>query len=100
MTTEIRKPRSRIGLPWWLHGKESTCSAGEALQLFKPGFDPWVRKMPWGGHGNPLQYSCLENPCKRSIRLDHKTEVHKVAKSQTHRKQLSTAQKGAQLFQL
>ena len=26
------------------------------------GFDPWVGKIPRGGHGNPLQYSCLENP--------------------------------------
>ena len=25
-------------------------------------FDPWVEKSPGGGHGNPLQYSCLENP--------------------------------------
>ena len=25
------------------------------------GFDPWVRKIPGGGHSNPLQYSCLEN---------------------------------------
>ena len=24
-------------------------------------FDPWVEKYPGGGHGNPLQYSCLEN---------------------------------------
>ena len=24
-------------------------------------FNPWVRKIPGGGHGNPLQYSCLEN---------------------------------------
>ena len=23
--------------------------------------DPWIGKIPWGGHGNPLQYSCLEN---------------------------------------
>ena len=22
------------------------------------GFNPWVRKIPWGGHGNPFQYSC------------------------------------------
>ena len=29
MTTEI-KPRSRIGLPWWLHDKESACNAGKA----------------------------------------------------------------------
>ena len=29
------------------------------------GFDPWVRKIPLGGDGNPLQYSCLENPMGR-----------------------------------
>ena len=23
-------------------------------------FDPWVRKIPEGGHGNPFQYSCLK----------------------------------------
>ena len=26
----------------------------------RPGFDPWVGKIVWR-HGNPLQYSCLEN---------------------------------------
>ncbi|XP_065792258.1 nicotinamide/nicotinic acid mononucleotide adenylyltransferase 2 isoform X3 [Muntiacus reevesi] len=29
------------------------------------GFDPWVRKIPWRGHGHPHQYSCLENPLDR-----------------------------------
>ena len=29
------------------------------------GFDPWVGKIPGGGHGSPLQYSCLENPMDR-----------------------------------
>ena len=28
----------------------------------KPGFDPRVGKIPGGGHGNPPQYSCMENP--------------------------------------
>ena len=28
----------------------------------RPGFDPWVGKSPGEGNGNPLQYSCLENP--------------------------------------
>ena len=28
----------------------------------RPGFNPWVGRFPGGGHGNPLQYSCLENP--------------------------------------
>ena len=27
--------------------------------------DPWVGKIPGGGHNNPLQYSCLENPLDR-----------------------------------
>ena len=26
------------------------------------GFNPWVRKIPGEGNGNPLQYYCLENP--------------------------------------
>ena len=26
------------------------------------GFDPCVGKVPWRRKGNPLQYSCLENP--------------------------------------
>ena len=30
-----------VGLPWWLHGKESTC------QCRSRGFDPWVGKIPW-----------------------------------------------------
>ena len=40
-----------------------------------------------GGHGNPLQYSCLENPINRGTWW---TTVHRVAKSQTQLKQLST----------
>ena len=26
------------------------------------GLDPGLGRSPGGGHGNPLQYSCLENP--------------------------------------
>ena len=47
------------GLPWWLSRKDSTCSAGTMDPI--PG--PW--RSPGGGHGNPLQYSCLENPMDR-----------------------------------
>ena len=39
-----------------------------------------------GGHGNPLQYSCLENPMDRGAWW---ASVHRVAKSQTQLKQLS-----------
>ena len=43
------------------------------------GSDPWVGKIPWRGHGNPLQYSCLENPMDRGAWWD---TVHGIAKSQ------------------
>ena len=31
--------------------------------------DPWVGTIPWRGHGNPLQYSCLENPIEELDKL-------------------------------
>ena len=37
-------------------------------------------RSPGGGHGNPLQYSCLENPMDRGA---WRATVHKVAKGQT-----------------
>ena len=39
-------------------GKESTCSAGITGYA---GSIPGSGTSPGGGHGNPLQYSCLEN---------------------------------------
>ena len=36
-----------------------------------------LRRFPGGGHGNPLQYSCLENPMDRKARW---VTVHRVAK--------------------
>ena len=30
---------------------------------------PGSGRSPGGGHGNPLQYSCLENPMDREISL-------------------------------
>ena len=44
-------------------------------------------RSPEGGHGNPLQYSCLENPTERGA---WQATVHGVAKSWTQLKQLST----------
>ena len=50
------------GLPRSLMGKESTCNAGDLGSI------PGSERSPGGGHGNPLQYSCLENPMdKRSL---------------------------------
>ena len=44
------------GPPQWLSSKQSTCNAGDVGSI--PG---WERS-PGKGNGNPLQYSCLENP--------------------------------------
>ena len=41
---------------------------------------PGSGRSPGGGHGNPLQYSCLENPVDRGAWW---VTVHGVAKSQT-----------------
>ena len=48
---------------------------------------PGSGKSPRGGHGNPLQYSCLENPMDRAAWW---ATVDGVAKSQTQLKWLST----------
>ena len=47
---------------------------------------PGSGRSPGGGHGNPLQYSCLENPMDRGT---WRATVHKVAKSRTQLKRLS-----------
>ena len=39
-------------------GKESACNAGDAGDV---GSIPGLPRSPRGGHGNPLQYHCLEN---------------------------------------
>ena len=47
---------------------------------------PGSGRSPRGGHGNPLQYSCLENPMDRGA---WQATVHRVAKSWTLLKRLS-----------
>ena len=44
------------------------------------GLIPGPGRSPGEGHGNPLQYSCLENPLDRGA---WQATVHMVAKSQT-----------------
>ena len=52
------------GLAQWLSGKESTCNAGATGDS---GSIPGTGRSPGGGHGNQLQYFCLENPTDREI---------------------------------
>ena len=46
---------------------------------------PGLGRSPGGGHGNPLQYSCLDNPMDRQA---WQTIAHRVPKSRTRLKQL------------
>ena len=50
------------------------------------GMIPRLGRPPGGGHGNPLQYPCLENPMDREAW--HAT-IHTVSKSLTRLKQLN-----------
>ena len=45
-----------LGFPGNSDGKESACNVGDLGSI------PGLGRSPGGGHGNPLQYSCLENP--------------------------------------
>ena len=47
---------------------------------------PGSERSPGGEHGNPLQYSCLENPMDRGA---WRATVHRVTKNQTQLRQLS-----------
>ena len=59
-------------LPCSSDGKESACNAGD------PGSIPGLGRSPGDGHGNPLYYSCLENPMDRGAWRD---TVHGVTQS-------------------
>ena len=48
---------------------------------------PESGRSPGGGNGDPLQYSCLENPIHRGAWL---AVIHRVAQSRTQMKQFST----------
>ena len=52
----LHPPLITSGFPGGSDGKESACTAGDM------GLIPELERSPRGGHGNPLQYSCLENP--------------------------------------
>ena len=61
-----------LGSPGGSVGKESACNAGDLGPV------PGSGRSPGGGHGNPLQYSGLENPMDRGA---WQATVHRVTKS-------------------
>ena len=64
--------------------KNPLASAGDIRDT---GSIPGSGRSPGGGHGNPLQYSCLKSPMDRGAR---RAAVRRVTRSQTQLKQLST----------
>ena len=60
-----------MGFPGGSEVKASASNAGD------PGSIPGLGRSPGEGNGNPLQYSCLENPMDRGVWL---TTVHRVAR--------------------
>ena len=63
-----------MGFPGGLDGKEYACNVGDLGSILGLG------RCPGEGNGNPLQYSCLENPMDREAWW---ATVHGVAKSWT-----------------
>ena len=70
--TRLKRLSSSIaqGFPGGSDGEKSACSAG----------DPGSGRPLGEGNGNPLQYSCLENPRDREA---WQAIVHRTAKSET-----------------
>ena len=62
------------GLPRWLSNKESAYKLGATGDV---GSIPGSGRSPGVGHGNPLQYSCLENSMERGVWW---ASVHRAAK--------------------
>ena len=63
-----------VGLPWWLSGKVCTC------QCRRPGFHPWVRKIPWSWKWQPTP-GCLPGESKDTGAWQ--AIVHGITKSRT-----------------
>ena len=64
----------QINFPGGSDSKESSCNVGDLSLIPESG------RSPGEGHGNPLQYSCLENPIDRGAQW---AAVPGVAKSRT-----------------
>ena len=67
-------PGTVLGFPGGSEGKVSACNAGDL------GLIPGFGRSPGEGNGNPLQYSCLENPLDGGA---WQATVHGVSKSRT-----------------
>ena len=67
------------GFPGGSDGEESSCNAGDLGSILGG-------RIPGEGDGNPLQYSCLQNPMDRGA---WRAAVHGVTKSRTQMTELN-----------
>ena len=58
-----------MDFPGATSGKEPAC---QRRRYKRRVFDPWLGRVPGGGHGTPLRYFCLEKPMDRGARQDHR----------------------------
>ena len=63
-----------LGFPGGSDGKASACNAGDLGSI------PGLGRSPVEGNGNPLQYSCLENPMGL-IRMEEKILLEEIYES-------------------
>ena len=68
---EINHVHGSEGIPSQLSRKELACNIGD------PGSIPGQERAPGGGHGNPVQYSCLENPHGQRSLVGYRPQGHK-----------------------
>ena len=66
-----------MGFPGGSGVKESACNAGATADV---GLILGSERFPGGGHGSPLQYSCLKSPMHREAWC---ATVHRVVNSWT-----------------
>ena len=76
----IHSNEARKNKCMYMLGKESACNPGDQ------GLIPGSERSPGEGNGNPLQYSCLENPMDREAWW---ATVRGVSNSQTQLKRQS-----------
>ena len=81
--------REGTAFPGGSDSKESACNAGDL------GLIPRLGRSPGGGHGNPLQYSCPENPHRQRSLVGYSPWVSELDTTE----QLSTAHEGTGLGQ-
>ena len=79
--------REGRAFPGGSDSKESACNAGDLGSI------PRLGRSPGGGHGNPLQYSCLENPHRQRSLGGYSPWVSELDMTE----QLSTAHEGTGL---